>query len=193
LKACGEEGNRFPPLPKALLEGRKMAKKEREELDPRNTKININMAPMIDMTFLILTFFMLVCHMGAMQLEEIALPFASCAQKVEEAALDTSILLINIKEDDPANGHVTIGGRKYDKDELGKLVAVEARRAGIDKSNEEYVRKGVSRLHVIVRCDRDAPYEAVQWVFEVCSMSKVIHVYIGASPQQLERDEDAAS
>ncbi|MCX7703222.1 MAG: biopolymer transporter ExbD [Planctomycetota bacterium] len=161
-------------------------KKQRAELDPRNVKLDfLNMTPMIDVTFQILIFFMLVCHFSSMELEEIALPVASAAEKPEEGKwTDIPVLLVNIRERDPAEGKVTIAGRQYDKDELGKLVAVEARRAGIDKSSEEYVRKGVSRLHVIVRCDKDAPYEAVQWVFEVCSMSKVIHVYISATPQE---------
>jgi len=159
---------------------------KRKELDPSNTKVEINMTPMIDMTFLVLVFFMLVCHFSAMEVEMIALPKASAAKEPEGTNPNIPIVVVNIKEEDPAAGHVTIHGRKYDKDMLGRYIAVEARRAGIDNSNPEYVKKKVSKLHVIVRCDKDAPYEAVQWVFEVCSMSKVIHIYISATPEELE-------
>ncbi|RKY14520.1 MAG: hypothetical protein DRP82_03880 [Planctomycetota bacterium] len=167
------------------------------------TKVQMQMTPMIDMTFLILTFFMLVCHLSTLNLEAIQLPHADEARKrqIEKMGKLKGTVIVNVKKEDTeklAEGkrQVRIAGRIYDPDKLKAYIQRRAQEAVVKygpETNVGSLPKGVvvSPLKVIIRCDRYARYEAVTWIMEACSMSRpgVIHVYMAATQQRYPDDD----
>ena len=150
-----------------------------KELDPSNQGLKMNMTPMIDCTFLLLVFFMIVSEMSSLNLEAISLPYADQASR--EGLPEGSMLTINIKQDDARSGHVRIMGQKYDKDKLAELVRKEAIKSGREV-DPKHPQLRAHKLRVLVRCDRGAKYEMVQWVFDACSRSGVYRTILAASP-----------
>ncbi len=69
-----------------------------------------------------------------------------------------------------ARGRVTVGGAALDLDGLRKLLRERA-----DGSREETGLK-VSNLHVVIRVDRDLPWQGAQWLMQECA-SPSIRVY----------------
>ena len=181
-----------------------MARKKKSlSEEASKTKLQVQMTPMIDMTFLILTFFMLVCHLSTLNLEAIQLPHADEARKrqVERMGKLKGTVIVNVKEEDTrrlAEGkrQVRISGRIYDPDKLKAYIQRRAQEAVVKygpETNVGSLPKGVvvSPLKVIIRCDRHARYEAVTWIMEACSMSRpgVIHVYMAATKQRYPDDD----
>jgi hypothetical protein len=72
-------------------------------------------------------------------------------------------------------------GRPYDKDKLAELVRKEAIRSGRE-IDPQHLQLRAHKLQVLVRCDRGAKYEMVQWVFDACSRSGVFRTILAASP-----------
>ena len=149
------------------------------ELDPTRQAVVMNMTPMIDCTFLLLTFFMIVSEMSSLNMESLALPYAD--QAVPEGPQGGKILTINIRKEDAREGIVRIMGRTFDKDKLAELVRKEAIKSGREH-DPEHPGVRMHNLKVLVRCDRGAKYESVQWVFEACSKSGVYKTILAASP-----------
>lgn len=155
-----------------------MARKS--ELDPSIQTVKVNMTPMIDCTFLLLIFFMVVSEMSSLSMEDVALPHASEANIGEPVS---PMLTVNIRKDDAERGVVHVMGRAYDRNKLSELV----RREAIKSSREHdprYPSIPTYKLNVLVRCDRDAKYETVQWVFDACSRNGVYRTTLAASPSE---------
>jgi biopolymer transport protein ExbD len=154
-------------------------KKRMKELDPTDQGLKMNMTPMIDCTFLLLVFFMIVSEMSSLSLETISLPYADQANR--DGAPGGRQLTINIRKDDARSGHVRVMGRAYDREKLAELIRKEAIRSGVDV-DRQHPQVRAHNLRVLVRCDRGAKYEMVQWVFDACSRSGVYRTILAASP-----------
>jgi biopolymer transport protein ExbD len=144
-------------------------------------KAEINMTPMIDCVFLMLLFFMMSSEMSSLDMESMALPYASEAQPPEpENANPDRQVVINIGRDDAKKGIVHVGGLEYDKNKLAEMMRQEALRSGEEKPDPQ---SGITayNLRVLVRCDRDARYETVQWVFDACYKNRVYKTIIAAT------------
>ena len=150
-----------------------------KELDPSRQAVVMNMTPMIDCTFLLLTFFMIVSEMSSLNMESLALPYADQAHPDPDHT--GKFLTVNIRKDDAKRGFVRIMGRTYDKDKLAELVRKEAIKSGREHDSEHPGVK-IHNLKVLVRCDRGAKYETVQWVFDACSKNGVYKTILAASP-----------
>ena len=154
-------------------------KKYNKELDPSWQSVEINMTPMIDCTFLLLIFFMVVSEMAALDMENVSLPYADQARDHPPPA--DRMLTVNIRRDDALDGHVRIAGEKYDKEKLAELIRKEAIRSELE-TDRGNARLRCYKLSVLIRCDRDAKYETVQWVFDACSRNGVYKTILAASP-----------
>jgi biopolymer transport protein ExbD len=152
-----------------------------KELDPSRQTVDINMTPMIDCVFLLLIFFMVVSEMSSMDMEAVSLPFADQARTPEQEPPDRRIV-INIHKDDAKKGFVRVMGRNYDKVKLTELIRKEAIRSG-PEPDPKYPKVKIYALRVLIRCDREAKYETVQWVFDACSKNGVYKTVISASPE----------
>jgi biopolymer transport protein ExbD len=149
-----------------------------KDLDPSRPGIGMNLTPMIDCTFLLLIFFMVVSEMASLDMESIALPYADQAQPRTDELYG---LTINIKKDDAKQAIVRVAGRQYDKDKLAELIRREAIKSERDH-DPDYPGINIYKLNVLVRCDREAKYETVQWVMDACSRTGVYRTTLAASP-----------
>jgi biopolymer transport protein ExbD len=154
--------------------------KRNKELDPSNQALEMNMTPMIDCTFLLLVFFMIVSEMSSLDLENMALAYADQAKAPEVEPPDRRVV-INIRKDDAKKGFVRIQGRQYDKDKLAELIRKEAIKSGREH-DPKFAKIVIHKLRVLIRCDREAKYETVQWVFDACSKNGVYKTILAASP-----------
>ncbi len=157
-----------------------MARRRNKELDPTRQAVEMNMTPMIDCVFLLLTFFMIVSEMSSLDMESLALAYADQANPPEAPPADRQVV-INIKKDDAKKGFVRIQGRNYDKDKLAELIRKEAIKSGREHDTKHPKIK-IYKLFVLIRCDRLAKYETVQWVFDACSKNGVYKTILAASP-----------
>jgi len=141
--------------------------------------VKINLTPMIDCTFLLIIFFMVVSEMASLDMEEVALPYADQAKTRSGQSLGT--MTVNIRKDDARRGIVRVMGQKYDKDKLDELIRKVAIRSGREY-DPDYPGVEINKLSVRVRCDREAKYETVQWVLDACARNGVYKTKLAASP-----------
>jgi biopolymer transport protein ExbD len=151
-----------------------------KELDPSTQAVEMNMTPMIDCTFLLLIFFMIVSEMSSLDMESLALPYADQAKPPEGDPPDRRVV-VNIQREDAKKGFVRIQGRNYDKDKLAELIRKEAIKSEREH-DPEFPKIKIYKLIVLIRCDREAKYETVQWVFDACSKNGVYKTVLAASP-----------
>lgn len=151
-----------------------------KELDPSKQTVEVDMTPMIDCVFLLLIFFMIVSEMSSLDMESLALPFADQAQPSPKGQVIKRIV-INIQSEDARKGFVRVQGRNYNKEKLSELIRKEAIRSG-EEHDPKFSKIRIYKLRVLIRCDRKAKYETVQWVFDACSRNGVYKTTIAASP-----------
>jgi biopolymer transport protein ExbD len=151
------------------------------EGDPTNQKCEMNMTPMVDIVFQLILFFMLTVQLGALDMETMSLPYADQAEEQKEDPEKIGTVVVNINKDDAQKGIVRVQGREYDKNKLAELMRIEALRSG-EERDPQFPKLKIYKLKVLIRCDRDARYETVQWVFDACSKNGVWKTIIAASP-----------
>src|SRR4051794_24668273 len=121
------------------------------------TKLEINMTPMIDVTFLLLIFFMTVNQVSKAQREEIPLPQLKGTQDQSEEAL-----VINVRRD----GEIVVSSNIVRLPELIDIASTELARVGEDPS----------RLRVLVRAARDGDCRKVNEIITALVRLKIHQV-----------------
>jgi biopolymer transport protein ExbD len=126
--------------------------------------IFIDMTPMVDVTFLLLTFFMLTTHFRPPQEVEVVLPFSHSAIKLPES----DVMTISVTKDnriflgfDSQNDRVAVFGPDFrlksgvevDKNALGNLL-IKARSHN-------------TKLRTVIKADKNAPYGPIEDVMQV--------------------------
>ncbi|MBM4048155.1 MAG: biopolymer transporter ExbD [Planctomycetes bacterium] len=136
-------------------------------------ELGFDMTPMIDVTFLLIIFFVMVSELTRMEITaDVLLPMAEQAN-VEDAP-DRTRLIINVEKD----GGLFLLGQKRSMDELRTLLAAEAKMAmGPD---------GFSDRSVVIRGHKDLKYERVQEIMLECRKQRIWRLSFAA-----ERPEDA--
>ncbi|RME88552.1 MAG: biopolymer transporter ExbD [Planctomycetota bacterium] len=154
-----------------------MAKKRKRSLDLEETEMDLT--PMIDVVFQLLIFFMIVTDMTATDYIELVLPIAQNAQKPE--GKDKNLIVINIsnRKENGRYFYQVRGKKVRTYKELERIIKIEANAAGKEKNPE--AGNLVSKLKVVVRCDKDVEYGVVQDVFKACSLNGVWKVAVGAN------------
>ena len=102
------------------------------------------MTPLIDITFQIIVFFMVVTDMSVRQTEPVTLPPASMATLSRERETVVNVL---------PDGRIRIRGKTYGD---GALEAFFERQAGVERP-------------LLIRADRSAPFESIQKVMMIAS------------------------
>ncbi len=116
-------------------------------------EVDIDMTPMIDVTFLLLIFFVIISTLTRMETAaEVELPVADQSQT--EDAPDPDQLVINIEKD----GDIYILGQKRTQAELSSLLAKEARKS--------LAKDGFSDQAIIIRGDEELEYSKIQWLMK---------------------------
>lgn len=108
------------------------------------------MTPMIDVTFLLIIFFLLSSHL-AQQETQLELPLPTAASGHEATEDQTRRLTVNVL----ADGTLLLGSRPVTRDELPLAIQFE--------------REKSAELEVRIRCDQSVPYQLVEPVLLACA------------------------
>ena len=129
--------------------------------------LQINMAPMIDMVFLLIIFFLTATTFTQKEREQdVLLPLTKSTGSLSKA-LERN-LIINVKK----NGDAFVAGRQYEKDKLQALVASQNERSG-------------RTLKVMIRGDRRASWGSVAEIFKLVARAGVARPYVDYKEEQL--------
>jgi biopolymer transport protein ExbD len=117
----------------------------------RTTTVGFNMTPMIDVSFLLIIFFLVASHLAKREVRlELDLPPASSGQtEIED---DKPRVTVNVLP----TGQVLLGGLEVDAEELGRRLQVELNVSGPD-------------LEVRIRSDRRVAYQFVEPILLACA------------------------
>lgn len=126
--------------------------------DANDSKLAVELTPMIDMVFLLLIFFLVATTFRQEEREmQIALPVASAAQPISTMLRE---LIINVDQD----GRIIISGEEKTSQELTDLVT------GLVAANPQQ--------KVTVRGDRRTPYANIVGVLDICKAGGIQEPYL---------------
>ena len=110
-----------------------------------------NIAPLIDVVFLLIIFFLTVSHITQVRVEALSLPQATEIEKPQQPL--SSNVIINVHED----GRIVVSGNSYDIDSLESMLRTE----------QENVSNG--DLSILLRGDRKALWARISEIMRVLS------------------------
>ena len=113
----------------------------------RQIGCEVNIAPLIDVVFLLIIFFLTVSHITEVQVEPLALPEARDVE--DENRILAGQLVINVLQD----GAILISGKSHTNDTLMDMLS------STDPNG----------LSVVIRADRDTPWSKVSDILKGCS------------------------
>ncbi len=135
----------------------------------------LDMTPMIDIVFNLLIFFMVVTDLTQQELANLVLPLANTAVQDKDNDKDDRVI-INIDE----NGLLLHKGTRITLQELGTrlehLRTVYKKKMALKgKSGVEIIKGGAeaSKLFVLLRADRNTPWQHIQWVMTIMAEAKL--------------------
>jgi biopolymer transport protein ExbD len=122
----------------------------------------INMAPMIDMVFLLLIFFMVTSHIRSLELTPVELPVADQA-KVPETARDRQVVTVSAES----------GGRVSYYMNLQKV--------NIQELSAEMVRQQAANknVRIYLRADRQVKQKHIKAVMSACAEAGIADIIFG--------------
>jgi biopolymer transport protein ExbD len=138
----------------------------------------LNMTPMIDMTFLLVVFFMLTLDMTNKEFEQVDLPYAYQGTEMPKDEDMRGVFTINVLN----SGQVKMKGHAFDlssPDPAVQKQAIEAFEAYLRPlvQNPDFLEPdGLSRVTVIVHGDREAQWRYAQWVMQSAARLKVYRI-----------------
>jgi biopolymer transport protein ExbD len=135
----------------------------------------MNMTPMIDCVFNLLIFFMLISDLNQKDIVELTLPVAYMAEEDKGQEEDDRVIL-NVDR----YGQIVWKQKNVNLDELGTILSTardryELKMRQIGRSGLEEIPGGgkASKLYVLLRADRDTPWQHVQWLMTVMAEQKL--------------------
>ena len=150
-----------------------MAKKRMNKAVVLGDESKLDMTPMIDMTFLLVVFFMLSIDLTTKEFIPVDLPFAykDIEDTPENQDDKTPRFIINLQ----SNGEVVFKGQSYTLSSEDK----HAQETTLRRMREELVAltrdpkyredDGASMIPVMIHGDRMAKWKYVQWIMQVCA------------------------
>jgi biopolymer transport protein ExbD len=137
---------------------------------PRRAGIRIDMTPLVDVAFLLLTFFMLTTQFKPMEEVEIVLPSSNSAFKLPES----NVMTISLSKD----GRIFLG---LDNQRLrGRLFGAENElKASVEVPKERLAdmliqaRTANPRLRTVIKGDMEAEYGVVEDVIEILQKTRI--------------------
>ncbi len=142
-----------------------------------NDAVEMDMTPMIDIVFNLLIFFMIVTDLQQKDLANLTLPIAYMAAEDKDNDPDDRVIL-NVDK----YGQIMYRGRALNLDELGTVLRnqkdqyeLKKKREGKGASGTVEIAPGVkaSKLFVLLRADKDTPWQHVQWLMTIMAEQKL--------------------
>ena len=126
----------------------------------RSYGCEINIAPLIDIVFLLIIFFMIVSQITRVEVENLELPEAKKGE--DPKPVRPSHFVINVQKD----GRVAMFGQALSIASLQGLLAEQVRGRQPDE------------ISVVVRGDRTAPWRAVAGILRACAANRISRVRV---------------
>lgn len=128
----------------------------------------MDMTPMIDITFQLIVFFLVANDLTRKEVEELKLPQAIYGKEDKATEKDRRVIINILAPEDRANPpdipEVKVKGKPYGLDDLERLMRTEA-----DSKRETDGPGAPSAIFVLIRADKDTPWQHVQYVMQVCA------------------------
>jgi biopolymer transport protein ExbD len=138
-------------------------------------KAEMDMTPMIDIVFNLLIFFMVVSDLTQKDLANLTLPLAYMAQEDKDDDPDDRVIL-NVDD----QGQLLYKSKPINLDELKTILENQkkyynARKAAEGGSGYEELPGGgkASKLYVLLRADKNTPWQHVQWLMTIMAEAKL--------------------
>ena len=161
--------------------------------------VGCNLIPMIDIMFLLLLFFMLGADMSQRELEDVILPKADQVQQESKtkAANEGGVTTVNIFHRHNTGGFscatydgkqvcremdhwlIAIRSNYYNLETITSALDFEAKLELEDAPNAD--GKTLSKRHVMIRADENAPYGFIQKVIEACAATGIYMIEVAAA------------
>lgn len=147
----------------------------RAERSGKDRELTMNMAPMIDMVFMLLIFFAFCARLKSAESVEMLLPKPEKSQALNVPLEDR--VLIHCRPADPANpaGDVLYSAGVNPPESLERI-----------SERLERVKQVVPDLKVVIRADRRLPFEAVRAVMKVVADQGIERMNLVALTAELE-------
>lgn len=140
----------------------KMSKSDNEP-----EELDVDMTPMIDVTFLLIVFFMIVIDLTQQDIVQLQLPKAEYGTPDKNPEKNRQTINVTWDEDQRVS-EIIWKRQVVDLDELGANLYPIARGHGMINPKTKF-----SELFVLIRCDRDAPFKKVQEIMQVCAQPEL--------------------
>jgi biopolymer transport protein ExbD len=159
-----------------------------------------NLIPMIDIMFLLLLFFMLGADMSQRELEDVVLPIADQAteEAKEKEANEGGRTTVNVfhrhttstfscptysgkqvcRELD--HWQIAIRSSYYTLETIGDMLKDEGM-LELESTPQPDGKTFLSKRHVMIRADENAPYGFIQRVIEACAAGKIYMIEVAAA------------
>jgi biopolymer transport protein ExbD len=124
----------------------------------------INMAPMIDMVFLLLIFFMVASHLTSMERIAVPLPVAD-RSRVPEEARDRQLISILALDDTGEEAYIFMNLKQVSIEEFGTVIR------GLYDADENF--------QVYLRADRRVKHKHIKAVMEACAQAGIVDIIFG--------------
>ncbi len=149
--------------------------KQRKRIKPDEAQVD--MLPMIDLTFLLVMFFVLTSSFSP-TLEDIQLPVALSAAESDGSDIEDGVIIINLKKvkDSNRKAEIRYQGRTLTPKQLVDVLKKEAR---YHAERKGWTGKW-SRLTVRLRADEGARGNMLREVFMACSRANIWKVKLSA-------------
>ena len=123
----------------------------------------INIAPLIDVVFLLIIFFLTVSHITELQVEPLSLPEAEEGRKPEAEA--PSRIIVNVRKD----GRILALGKDHSIDSLQQLLINEKDRSGRDD------------VSVLLRGDRATSWTKISEIMHMCTGNGISQISVAVT------------
>lgn len=121
----------------------------------------VNIAPLIDVVFLLIIFFLTVSHITQVKVEPLSLPEAEVGQKPNEQEL--SRIIINVHKDG------RISGKVRSIDSLQQMLLDEIERSSRDD------------LSILLRGDRETSWARISEIMQICTKNGISQVSVAVT------------
>ncbi len=132
-----------------------------------------DLTPMIDIVFQLVIFFLVANDLTRKEVEELKLPQALYGEEDLAQEKETRVIVNILKPDDPAAPPkiplVKVKGKEYDLKNLARYMRTMA-----DLDREGDGPGTPSAVYVLVRADKEVPWQHVQYVMQVCAQPTVM-------------------
>ncbi|MHC4955094.1 MAG: ExbD/TolR family protein [Planctomycetota bacterium] len=144
----------------------------------------LDMTPMIDIVFNLLVFFMVITDLTQKDLVELTLPIAYMAQEDKPQDLEDERIILNVDK----YGQIMWRSQRRTLGELRSILAAQKilyqkkqKRRGKEAYKVFPNGAKATRLYVLLRADKDTPWQHVQWLMTVMAQEQFYKLQFATS------------